>query len=122
MRTAAGKEMLVGHWLDKPDETIFDVLDHCGLPLEKVWNKDINEKLVKKRKSPHWVTRGDLAYVRKKEAREEQQKSAQLYRYRAVSHGMPIIDGFMDEEMNARLEQPSPANWRIANASGSKNR
>ena len=107
MQVAYGEEYLVWYKLEG-EETIFDVLHHCGLPLEKVWDYPNNKELKKLRKMPYWVTSGDEIRAPQKEMKVEKEKSEKLYRYQTRDIHIPLIDvylGFMDEEVNARLER-----------------
>jgi len=105
MQVTYGKEYLAWYKLEDKD-TIFDVLHHCGLPLDKIWKYENNKELKDKRKSPFWVTAGDEIRVPQKEIKVKKEKSDNLYRYQTTNKHIPLIDvylGFMDEEVNARL-------------------
>ena len=79
MQVAYGEEYLVWYKLEG-EETVFDVLHHCGLPLDKVWKDPNNEQLRKDRKSPFWVTAGDEIRAPQKEIKVETEEPGQLYR------------------------------------------
>ncbi|MHC4693231.1 MAG: hypothetical protein ACYS67_10865 [Planctomycetota bacterium] len=107
MQVAYGEEYLAWYKLEK-NESIFDVLHHCGLPLEKIWDDPDNKKLKENRKSPFWIQPPDEIRVPKKEIKVETEKTEKLYRYQTTNKHIPLIDvylGFMDEEVNARLER-----------------
>jgi hypothetical protein len=107
MKIATGKEYLLWYKLEK-GESIFDVLGHSGVSLDTIWDYHRNKKLREKRKSPFWVAAHDEVCVPKKKAKEDLRFSENLYVYTTESYHIPIIDvylGFMDEEVNARLER-----------------
>lgn len=107
MQVAYGEEYLAWYKLEG-DDSIFDVLHHCGLPLEKIWSYHHNKKLKEDRKSPFWIQAPDEILAPQKEIKEKTEKSGDLYRYKTTNKHIPLIDvylGFMDEEVNARLER-----------------